>query len=214
MPRPDHDSAGAAPSGRGAGHAASWPTRKLVESFLGVSFDFELRPGEHLQVEDPVAAEAASRFRDVLGRFATGVTVVTGTAPDGHPVGLTAQSFASVSLDPPLVMFCPARTSRAWPVIEASGHFCVNLLAHDQEELSRIMATRGADKFAGVTWAPSPVTGSPRLDGILGHVDCAVEAVHPAGDHYVVIGRVLDLDSTEESRPLLFYRGRYGSTGD
>jgi 3-hydroxy-9,10-secoandrosta-1,3,5(10)-triene-9,17-dione monooxygenase reductase component len=190
----------------------STPESELVEAFLGVSFDFELRPGETLHVDDPEGAEAATRFREVLGRFATGVTVVTATAPDGHPVGLTAQSFASVSLEPPLVLFCPAKSSRAWPVIEASGHFCVNLLAHDQEELSRVMATRGADKFAGVAWAPSVVTGSPRLAGILGHVDCAIEAVHEAGDHYVVIGRVLDLDSTEEPRPLLFYRGRYGTS--
>lgn len=175
--------------------------------------EFELRPGESLNVEHEGDEIAARRFRDVLGRFATGVTVVTGLAPDGHPVGLTAQSFASVSLDPPLVLFCPARTSRAWPLIERSGSFCVNLLADHQQEISQVMATRGADKFAAVEWRPSRVTGSPRIEGILGHVDCAIEAVHEAGDHFVVIGRVLDLDATDLRHALLFYQGRYGSTG-
>jgi 3-hydroxy-9,10-secoandrosta-1,3,5(10)-triene-9,17-dione monooxygenase reductase component len=175
------------------------------------TFDFELRPGETMHVEDAQGEAAAERFKEVLGRFATGVTVVTGMT-DGGPCGLTAQSFASVSLDPPLVLFCPAKTSRAWPRIERSGHFCVNLLAHDQEALSRVMATPGADKYADVTWTPAPVSGSPLLDGVLGHVDCAIEAVHEAGDHYVVIGRVLDLGATDEEHALLFYRGRYDRT--
>lgn len=152
------------------------------------------------------------RFRDILGRFPTGVTVVTGVDPEGEPVGLTCQSFASVSLDPPLVLFCPARTSRAWPVIAASGSFCVNLLAADQHELAARMAVSGADKFTGLGWHPSPATGSPVLPGGIGYVDCQIEAIHPGGDHEVVIGRVLHLSETGRSDALTFYRGRYGAT--
>lgn len=192
-----------------------WPSRELIESWLGDANEFELRPGEETPVtaENPDDVTAARAFRTVLGRFATGVTVVTAMTPDG-PVGMTCQSFASVSLDPPLVLFCPARTSRAWPRIKESGRFCVNLLAHDQAEISSVMASRGIDKFAGVGWTPSRVTGSPLLTGVLGYVDCDLWAVHEAGDHFVVIGEVRDLGSTEAPHALLFYEGRYGSTGD
>jgi 3-hydroxy-9,10-secoandrosta-1,3,5(10)-triene-9,17-dione monooxygenase reductase component len=176
--------------------------------------DFELRLGEDVEIhDDPDSMAAARRFRDVLGRFASGVTVVT-TMDDGEPVGMTCQSFSSVSLDPPLVLFVPSRTSRAWPAIQRSGHFCVNLLAGDQSELSDAMASRRDDKFAGVSWQPSPATGSPVVAGGLGYVDCAVDAVHEAGDHFVVLGRVLDLGSTDLEDPLLFYRGEYRTTGD
>lgn len=152
------------------------------------------------------------RFRDVLGRFASGVTVVTAVL-EGRPVGLTCQSFASVSLDPPLVLFAPARTSRAWPLIREAAAFCVNLLAADQVAISNAMASRGADKFADLSWTPSRVTGSPVLPGTLGHVDCTLHAVHEAGDHDVVIGRVESLTANGPADPLLFYRGRYRTTG-
>ncbi|MDQ6687931.1 MAG: flavin reductase family protein [Actinomycetota bacterium] len=172
--------------------------------------DFELRPGEESSVplDDAEAVARARQFRDVLGRFATGVTVVTALSGD-KPVGMTCQSFSSVSLAPPLVLFCPAKTSRAWPLIQLSGRFCVNLLAHDQGDVSNVMATRGIDKFAEVSWSPSAVTGSPVIEGILGYVDCTIQAVHEAGDHYVVIGRVQDLDTTEVPHPLLFFQGQY-----
>lgn len=174
--------------------------------------DFELRPGETVRMaDDPEHEAAALRFREVLGRFASGVAVVTGTGDDG-PVGLTVQGFVSVSLEPPLVLFTPARTSRAWPVIERFGSFCVNLLAADQVAIAERMASRGTDKFAGLDWAPSPVTGSPLLRGGLGYVDCRIEAVHDGGDHLVVLGRVVDLAATGETEALTFYRGRYGST--
>ena len=125
---------------------------------------------------------------------------------------MTCQSFSSVSLDPPLVLFVPARTSRAWPLMQRAGRFCVNFLGSAQAELSNTMASRGVDKFAGVPWEPSPVTGSPLLEGSLGYVDCAIHAVHEAGDHYVVIGRVLDLAAATDEEPLLFFRGQYRST--
>jgi len=193
----------------------TWPHPELISSWLGdVDFDIEWRPGEGSAVpaDDPEAVAAARRFRDVLGRFASGVTVVTAVS-DGQPVGMTCQSFSSVSLDPPLVLFIPARTSRAWPLIHRAGRFCVNFLSDAQAELSNTMASRGVDKFQGVSWQPSEATGSPLFDGILGYVDCSIHAVHEAGDHYVVIGRVLDLSATDAEGPLLFYQGQYRTTG-
>lgn len=150
-----------------------------------------------------------ARFRQVLGHFCTGVTVITAVV-DGEPVGFTAQSFTSVSLDPPLVAVCPARTSNSWPRIRSTGVFCANVLADDQEALGRVFATRGADKFHGVGWAPSRATGSPVLDGALAWVDCRIEAEHDGGDHLVVLGRVVNLGVGDAGRPLLFYRGGYG----
>jgi 3-hydroxy-9,10-secoandrosta-1,3,5(10)-triene-9,17-dione monooxygenase reductase component len=191
-------------------NSETWPSQELIDSWLG-QFHFEIQttplpvPGEV-----PDADPKALKFRDVLGRFCTGVTVVTSISDD-QPVGMTCQSFTSVSLDPPLVLFCPAKTSRAWPLIQRAGYFCVNLLSRDQLELSNGFAATGADKFAGVSWRPS-VTGAPLLDGVLGWVDCQVYAVHEAGDHYVVIGRVMDLGVEEAPHPLLFYRGKYART--
>jgi len=199
------------PEGMNPDAAATWPPRELIDSWLGgADLDFEFRPGEEsdIPLDDTVRVAAARRFRDVLGRFASGVTVVTSTSND-EPVGMTCQSFSSVSLDPPLVLFCPAKTSRAWPRIQRSGRFCVNLLAHDQSELSNTMASRGTDKFAGLDWGPSPATGSPIFDGVLGYVDCTIHAVHEAGDHFIVVGRVLELDVTDVPHPLLFFRGQY-----
>ena len=196
----------------------TWPSPELITSWLGdLDLDVdEWRPGETtgIATDDPEAVAAARRFRDVLGRFASGVTVVTAMS-GGEPVGITCQSFSSVSLDPPLVMFIPAKTSRAWPLMQRAGRFCVNFLAHGQADLSNAMASRGADKFTGVEWTPSAVTGSPTFPGTLGHVDCTIHAVHEAGDHYVVIGRVVDLVAPEhdaEPAPLLFFQGRYRTT--
>lgn len=196
----------------------SWPSPELINSWLGdQDIDFEFRPGEDVAVhDDPEAVARARRFRDVLGRFASGVTVVAGVS-NGEPVGMTCQSFSSVSLDPPLVLFIPAKSSRAWPLIQRSGRFCVNFLAADQAALSNTMASRGTDKFADVKWTPAPETGSPMLEGALAHLDCSIHAVHEAGDHYVVIGRVLDLITDPgtdgaDVEPLLFYRGEYRTT--
>jgi 3-hydroxy-9,10-secoandrosta-1,3,5(10)-triene-9,17-dione monooxygenase reductase component len=151
-----------------------------------------------------------ARFREVLGHFATGVTVVTGMDERGA-FGFSCQAFSALSLDPPLVMMAPSRTSESWPRIEASGRFCVNVLAEHQEVLSRTFATKGTHKFDGVGWRPSP-GGCPVLSEVLAWVDCEVEAVHDGGDHLVVVGRVRGL-GTEEGplrRPLIFYRGGYG----
>src|SRR5689334_19989501 len=145
--------------------ASVWPPPSLVDQFLG-DMDFEFRLGEdiHLPTDDPAALAAARRFRDVLSRFASGVTVVTSMSGD-TPVGMTCQSFCSVSLSPPLVLFCPAKTSRAWPLMRQAGFFCVNLLGAHQSHLSTGFATRGDDKYAGVGWSPA-TTGAPLLEGV------------------------------------------------
>src|SRR6187455_1007620 len=163
------------PEGMSPDARETWPSPELISSWLGdQEIDFEFRPGEDVIVhDDPEHVAAARRFRDVLGRFASGVTVVTGVSSD-EPVGLTCQSFSSVSLNPPLVLFIPSKTSRAWPLIQRSGKFCVNFLADGQADLSNVMASRGVDKFADITWSPAPETGSPLLEGTLGHVDCQI----------------------------------------
>jgi 3-hydroxy-9,10-secoandrosta-1,3,5(10)-triene-9,17-dione monooxygenase reductase component len=144
------------------------------------------------------------RFRDAMSRFATGVTIVTGI-DDGEPVGFTCQSFISLSLDPPLVAVAASRTSTSWPRIARAGGFCVNVLGDHQQELCRGFAVSGGPKFAGVDWYPAPDTGSPIIGESLAWADCRVELVHDAGDHELIIGRVLDL-GTGEGSPLLFFR--------
>jgi 3-hydroxy-9,10-secoandrosta-1,3,5(10)-triene-9,17-dione monooxygenase reductase component len=147
-------------------------------------------------------------MRDVLGHFASGVTVVTAVGPDG-PIGFTCQSFSSLSLDPPLVALAPARTSSTWPRLRAAGRFCVNVLAEEQSGLSQAFARSGTDKFAGVSWAPSP-HGSPMLDGVVAWIDSELWAEYDGGDHTIVVARVLDLGADADRSPLVFHRGNYG----
>jgi flavin reductase (DIM6/NTAB) family NADH-FMN oxidoreductase RutF len=148
-------------------------------------------------------------FRDVMGRFCTGVVLVTGVH-DGEPVGFAAQSFVSLSLEPPLVGVCPATTSSSWPRIRASGHFCINVLGAGQKPLCDAFARSGGDKYAGVSWTPAP-SGSPRIEGTLAWIDCALEAEHEAGDHTIAVGRVTSLEATTGApEPLLFFTGAYG----
>jgi 3-hydroxy-9,10-secoandrosta-1,3,5(10)-triene-9,17-dione monooxygenase reductase component len=148
-----------------------------------------------------------ARYREVLGHFATGVTVVT-TVDRGVPVGFTCQAFAALSLEPPLVAFAPAKTSATWPRIERSGVFCVNVLAEHQEALCRLFATKGDRKFEGVGWRPA-ATGSPILLEVLAFVDCRLHAVYEGGDHLLAVGKVVDL-GVGSGGPLLFYRGGFG----
>jgi flavin reductase (DIM6/NTAB) family NADH-FMN oxidoreductase RutF len=164
---------------------------------------------------DDLAATAApsfdsARFRQIMGHFCTGVTIIT-AVDDGEPVGLTAQSFTSLSLDPPLILFAPGLTSSTWPRIKAAGSFCVNILGEAQEDVCRSFAVSGADKFAHVSWTPSDITGAPVLDDVLAWVDCTLEAEHDGGDHVIVVGRVVDLGLEQEGKPLLFYRGGFGT---
>jgi 3-hydroxy-9,10-secoandrosta-1,3,5(10)-triene-9,17-dione monooxygenase reductase component len=159
------------------------------------------------EVPAPPTIEAA-HFRQVLGHYATGVTIIT-ALDGGQPYGLAANSFTSVSLDPPLVSFCAAHSSTTWPHIRAARHFCVNLLGEDQEELCRLFAVSGGEKFAGIGWKKA-ATGAPVIHDVLGWLDCSIEAEHEAGDHVIVVGRVHDLDVAHEGHPLLFFRGGYG----
>jgi 3-hydroxy-9,10-secoandrosta-1,3,5(10)-triene-9,17-dione monooxygenase reductase component len=164
-----------------------------------------------LRVGDQPAARISSEtYRDVLGHFITGVTAVTGMHADG-PAGFTCQSFASLSLDPPLVSFAPARTSSTWPRIRAVGFFCVNVLAEDHRDLSSAFARsgHGIDKFAGVPWCPAP-SGAPVLEGVSAWIDCTLWREHDGGDHTIAVGLVQDLGADPSRLPLLFYRGDYG----
>jgi flavin reductase (DIM6/NTAB) family NADH-FMN oxidoreductase RutF len=154
----------------------------------------------------------SARFRQVLGHFPTGVTVITARTADG-PVGLCVGSFASVSLEPPLVAFCAGNNSTSWPRIQEAGHYCVNILAEDQEDIARVFAGKGQDKFAGLGWRPAVATGAPVLAGVLAWIECRIDAVHEAGDHWVVVGRVLDLEIGHEGGPLVFFRGGFGRYG-
>ncbi|MET7999566.1 flavin reductase family protein [Nonomuraea glycinis] len=151
-------------------------------------------------------AIASEDLRSAMGCFATGVVVITATLPDG-PVGMAVNSFVSVSLNPPLVLFCAGNTSTTWPAINAAGHFCANVLSADQEALARAFARKG-DRFAGVTHTPG-VTGAPVLEAVHAHLECKIVDTYDAGDHTVVIGRVVDLDTDQRAAPLLFYRSAY-----
>jgi 3-hydroxy-9,10-secoandrosta-1,3,5(10)-triene-9,17-dione monooxygenase reductase component len=147
------------------------------------------------------------RFRRVLGHFASGVTVIAGV-DDGTPVGFACQAFAALSLEPPLVICCPGKSSATWPRIAATGRFCANILAADQRDLARRFGVSGHDKFAGIRWTPAP-NGTPVLAGVLTWAACSVETSYEAGDHYVVVARVTDLGDSIAGEPLLFYRGRF-----
>ncbi|MEU4967267.1 flavin reductase family protein [Streptomyces smyrnaeus] len=172
------------------------------------------RPDLRAVREDERAPVDPAHFRRVLGGFASGVTVVTASAAEAEasPAGFACQSFASLSLEPPLVSFMVGRTSTSWPRIARAGVFCVNVLAADQGELCRAFAVSGADKFAGVSYRPTPVTGSPLLEGVAAWIDCEIHAVHTGGDHLIVVGRVRALGAAEDDRaPLVFHRGRLGT---
>ncbi|KKD07012.1 flavin reductase family protein [Streptomyces sp. WM6386] len=170
------------------------------------------RPELRCVREDERAPVGPTEFRRVLGNFASGVAVVTSPAADGEdgPAGFACQSFAALSLDPPLVAFMVGRTSTTWPRIARAGVFCVNVLADHQGELCRGFAVSGADKFAGVAFDPAPASGSPRLADTLAWIDCTIHAVHTGGDHLIVVGRVDALGTGDEDRaPLLFHKGRF-----
>jgi 3-hydroxy-9,10-secoandrosta-1,3,5(10)-triene-9,17-dione monooxygenase reductase component len=142
-----------------------------------------------------------------MGHFCTGIVIITAQL-DGRPLGLTCQSFVSVSLDPPLVSFCADHSSTSWPTMSNAGKFCVNVLATDQQSLCEVFAKSGGDKFQNVSWTTSEY-GNPQIDGCLAHIDCVVDGVHAAGDHDIVIGRVQDVRVSRSSTPLLFYQGRF-----
>lgn len=155
------------------------------------------------QPDETVVAD----FRDVMGQFASGITVITAQGEEG-PVGFTCQSFSSLSLLPPLVVFCPSRTSRSWQAIRTAGSFTVNVLEESQQQLSNAFARSGGDKFAGLTWSAG-ATGAPRLAGALAHIDAEIDQVLDGGDHEIVVGRVLQTARRRTGRPLLYFRSAY-----
>jgi flavin reductase (DIM6/NTAB) family NADH-FMN oxidoreductase RutF len=152
------------------------------------------------------------RFRDLCGRFATGVTIVTTFDADGRPMGMTVNSFASVSLTPPLVSVAIDHAASAFAALRDAGHWTVNILESHQEALSRRFAAVTDDRFEGVGWHRGS-QGELLLDGVLAHLHCRRWQALEAGDHTILIGEVLDGDAGESGRPLLYYRGGYGNAG-
>ncbi|CAM5508122.1 hypothetical protein SABIM44S_03325 [Streptomyces abikoensis] len=193
------------------------------------------RPALRAVRADEQPPPAPGELRRVLGRFASGVTVITAPGAGGEPpAGFACQSFASLSLEPPLVVFMVGRTSTTWPRIARTGVFCVNILGAGQEALCRAFAVSGAraaDKFAGLRYSPSPATGSPLFPDVPAWVDCEIHAVHTGGDHLIVVGRIEALGATEDDRaegdtraegvegaegadqegPLIFHRSAFGT---
>jgi flavin reductase (DIM6/NTAB) family NADH-FMN oxidoreductase RutF len=155
------------------------------------------------------AAPDARSFRDALGRFATGVAFVT-AAPDGEPAGLIVNSLTSVSLEPPLLSFCPSRSSLTWPRMRRARRFGVNVLGRQHERFASRATPAGADRFAGLGWEPGR-GGAPLLTDALATLECEIVAEHPAGDHWIVVGRVYDLRIPPINDPLIFFAGALGA---
>jgi 3-hydroxy-9,10-secoandrosta-1,3,5(10)-triene-9,17-dione monooxygenase reductase component len=160
----------------------------------------------------PVPAQLAPApdtraFRDAIGRFATGVALVT-AAPDGEPAGLIINSLTSVSLDPPLISFCPSRNSLTWSRMRRAGRFGVNVLGRQHERFAIRATPAGADRFAGVDWELGR-GGLPLLTDALAFLECEIVAEHPAGDHWIVVGRVDDLRISPINEPLVFFAGGF-----
>lgn len=150
---------------------------------------------------------SADEFRHVLGHFATGVTVITTADDDARPAGLTASAFASVSLDPPLVLVCVDHKAQSYPALRERGRFAVNILTTEQESISRRFATSRPDKFQDIPFTLS-AEGVPLLDGALAQIECRTVSAHVEGDHTIFVGRV-ERARAGAGSPLCYYRGRY-----
>ncbi|MEN8640689.1 flavin reductase family protein [Pseudomonas sichuanensis] len=150
-----------------------------------------------------------SRFREALGHYASGITVITSLI-DGEPLGFTCQSFYSVSMSPPLVSFSVMASSASYPGMRQAGRFAVNILSGEQVGISNQFARKGTDKWHGVQWQASPL-GNPVIAGSLHWLDCEIHAEHAAGDHLIVIGEVkaLKLHEASATQPLLYFKGNY-----
>jgi flavin reductase (DIM6/NTAB) family NADH-FMN oxidoreductase RutF/DNA-binding IclR family transcriptional regulator len=153
---------------------------------------------------------SAERFRRVLGHFPTGVAAITASAGPGSVAAMIVGSFVSISLDPPLVGFFASRDSKSFAGLRNVRSFCVNLLSAEQDQLSRVLASHDDDKFDSVRWRRAP-SGSPIVEGVVGWIDCTVEATYEIGDHVLVVGRVAELEIEQPGTPLVFFRGAYGS---
>jgi flavin reductase (DIM6/NTAB) family NADH-FMN oxidoreductase RutF len=154
-------------------------------------------------------AVSHEEFRQALGRFASGVTVVTCKGDDGNPCGLTVSAFSSLSLEPPLVLICIDRRASVYENLKEGSCFAVNVLAQDQESVSRRFASREADRFKGIGYREGK-TGAPLIEGALAFIECRVVHSHPGGDHTVFIGQV-ESSEVNDGKPLLYFRGGYSS---
>ena len=161
--------------------------------------------GVGIQVESGIDGDL---YRKVLGRYPTGVTLVTGMG-DGEPLAMVIGSCVSVSMDPPLVGFLPGRDSQTWPLIQASGSFCINVLSDAQEDLSNAFFRKDGDPWEGTGWVPA-ASGSPAIPSCLASIDCSIHEVVDAGDHLFVMGLITGLSHVDEGSPLVFLGGRYG----
>jgi flavin reductase (DIM6/NTAB) family NADH-FMN oxidoreductase RutF len=150
--------------------------------------------------------------RKIMGRFATGVTVVTTAGPGGMG-GLTANAVASLSLDPPLVLVAVDKRAGSHAEISANGCYAMNILSADQQELSQKFATSGPKDFTGLAWTTA-VTGAPILEGTLGHVDCRLREILPGGDHDIFIGEIVAGAAREDGAPLLYWSAGYRRLAD
>ena len=156
---------------------------------------------------NPPPASDARAFRDALAKFATGVAFVT-AAPDGEPAGLIVNSLVSVSLEPPLISFCPSQSSLTWSRIRRVRHFGVNVLGRQHERFVARAAPHGANRFAGLDWHIGR-DGAPLLADALATIECEIVAEHPTGDHWIVIGQVDNLHISPTTDPLIFFAGAY-----
>ena len=177
------------------------------EALLGQLLEFLERhqPREAMEFK---AGSDPRTLRDAMGCFATGITIVTALDAEGTPVGLTANSFTSVSLDPPLLLVCIANTAGTAPALRAAAHFGVNVLQIGQQPTSNRFAAKGEDRFANQPWAPGQ-TGVPLLGGSLVSFECQHESLHEAGDHFILVGRVVRAQFEPHRDPLLYFRGKY-----
>lgn len=153
---------------------------------------------------------SGEEFRAALGQFATGVTIVTACAPDGRVLGMTANSFNSVSLTPPLVLWSLSRQSSSMPGFLASSHYAINVLAADQRLLAERFSRKGIDRFEGVAWRHG-LTGAPIIDGAVAVFECAQRSQHDEGDHIIFVGEVAHCRRRIGATPLVFHGGRFFS---
>jgi flavin reductase (DIM6/NTAB) family NADH-FMN oxidoreductase RutF len=178
-----------------------------TDAFSAVLLDFLERKQPRAAPEYRAGSDART-LRDALGCFATGITVVTAVGGDGAPIGLTANSFTSVSLAPPLLLVCIANSAGSAQALRTTEHFAVNVLQIGQQPISGRFAGKGEDRFGQTQWSPGE-TGAPILAGSLGAFECRRRAVHEAGDHFILVGEVLRAQFDPRRDPLLFFRGKY-----
>jgi flavin reductase (DIM6/NTAB) family NADH-FMN oxidoreductase RutF len=152
-------------------------------------------------------SQSSTELRKALGHFATGVTVVTTRAADGSPEGITVNSFASVSLDPPLVLWCLGLAAASFDTFGLSSQHLINVLAADQADVARHFATRGARRFDHLRWSPTEA-GLPRLDGCIAWFEVGIRSRHEEGDHLILVGRIESFEIAR-GRPLLFFNSQF-----